>query len=171
MHTVFTNEPSSLCCRNGKVDLHPFPKPPPELESLLSGDSALSTYFLDNSTSLKLLFSMTSMGYRDGNLNGLTGISSNWFSPSYFSKSALVPTIYFMDGGEAVQRRKSLFEGLEYSILADMQDMLHQQSRYISEKRCAYEFAHNCYGSHVIVISDNARLLKITKGDSMHQPE
>ncbi|GFS15332.1 hypothetical protein ElyMa_004930100 [Elysia marginata] len=65
--------------------------------------------------------------------------------------------VYFMDSGEAVQQRKSLFQGLELSILADVQDMLHQHNRYISELRCAYEFARNCYDSHVMVIIENAR--------------
>ncbi|GFR87066.1 hypothetical protein ElyMa_002483800 [Elysia marginata] len=44
----FTKEPSGLCGGKGKVDLQPFPKTPPELESLLSRDSALPTHFLDN---------------------------------------------------------------------------------------------------------------------------
>ncbi|GFS08718.1 DNA helicase [Elysia marginata] len=65
--------------------------------------------------------------------------------------------VYFVDSGEVVQRRKSLFQGLEYSILLDVQDMLHQHNRYISELRCAYEFVRNYYDSYVIVISENAR--------------
>ncbi|GFS27433.1 hypothetical protein ElyMa_005268800 [Elysia marginata] len=65
--------------------------------------------------------------------------------------------VYFMDSGEAVQQRKSLFQGLEFSSLANVQDLLHQHNRCISELRYAYEFARNHYGSYVIVISENAR--------------
>ncbi|GFR96336.1 DNA helicase [Elysia marginata] len=62
-----------------------------------------------------------------------------------------------MDSGEAVQRKKSPFQELQYSILADVQDMQHQHNRYIRELRCAYEFVCICYGSYVIVIPENAR--------------
>ncbi|GFR75523.1 hypothetical protein ElyMa_000457300 [Elysia marginata] len=97
-----------------------------------------------------------------------TGTSSDWFSASKFSKSAFVPAsirscqhsflqIYFMDSRQAVQRRKSLFQGLEYSILTNMQDMLRQHKRYIDELRCAYEFTRKCYDLYVVVIRENVR--------------
>ncbi|GFR80730.1 hypothetical protein ElyMa_000588000 [Elysia marginata] len=48
-----------------------FPKLPPELESLLSGDPAFFTHFLDNHIGVyNSCFQLTSMGYRDASLNG-----------------------------------------------------------------------------------------------------
>merc|ERR1711895_354283 len=48
----FKNETPSMCCNNGKIQLQPFPKPPPQILKLfrpdlfVDGDEAISKVFL-----------------------------------------------------------------------------------------------------------------------------
>merc|ERR1712002_736500 len=48
----FKNETPSMCCNNGKIQLHPFPKPPPQILKLfrpdlyVDGNDAMSKVFL-----------------------------------------------------------------------------------------------------------------------------
>ncbi|GFS25034.1 hypothetical protein ElyMa_007017400 [Elysia marginata] len=56
----------------------------------------------------------------------------------------------------------------ERAYFKDLQDMLHQHNRYISELRCTYDVARNSYDSYVIIISENARPCGEQKEDTIH---
>ena len=64
-----------MCCSNGKIILHPLPKPPPELQNLYNGQSEKSIHFLENVRKYNSAFQMTSFGCNE--------VSSNGWNPTF----------------------------------------------------------------------------------------
>ncbi|GFS05173.1 hypothetical protein ElyMa_002930800 [Elysia marginata] len=101
-----------------------------------------------------------------------SGIPSSWFSPSNFSKSAFVPANLLYGQRRNGTTKKAPISKTEYRILTEVQDLLHLQNRYISELRCAHEFARNGYDSYVREVRMLGPL-ENTKEDTctMHEPQ
>ena len=161
----FPNELPSICCSNGKINLQPFPDPPPELKALISGSSDTSDHFLENIRLYNNCFQLTSMGYTNATLNGWNP-QFRVQGQVYHRIGSLLPAtqndhsflqIYFMENGAASKRRCSLFQGLDPTIISDLQDMLHRHHSYVMQLKCAYEFARSNYDTYDIVICEEAR--------------
>ena len=58
----FLRETEGMCCLNGKVDLHPFPQPPPDIVRLLRRNTLESLHFLENIRGYNCAFLLTSFG-------------------------------------------------------------------------------------------------------------
>ena len=57
----FRKETGSTCCGQGKINLTPFPKPPPAIEGLFQGDSNESKLFRENARSINGAVCLSSM--------------------------------------------------------------------------------------------------------------
>jgi hypothetical protein len=137
----WSGEAPGMCCSNGKIKLPSLQPPPEPLESLMSGTTPTSKYFLESIRKYNSCFQMTSFG-------ATTEVCEPGFMPTfkvqgqvYHRVGSLLPPsneepkflqIYFMgDERQEAKQRCNNIPGTRQDIVTDLQQMLHQHNNYV----------------------------------------
>ncbi|XP_067936872.1 uncharacterized protein [Watersipora subatra] len=143
------DERPGICCNNGKVRLRPFSEDiPPVLTRLFQGANPDSEHFFGNIRKYNSCFQMTSFGAKT--------IDEPGFNPNfkvqgqiYHLIGSLLPIpgeqpqflqIYFMGDQQAeAERRRGIVEGVRLNVIRELQDVLHEQNKYVRDFKTARE--------------------------------
>lgn len=146
----YPNERKGICCNGGKVRLQ-LPSTTPLLHDLLTGYHPSSQHFRKNIRQFNGLFSFTSFL---SNIQFMSDSHGNrQWTPSfkilgqlYHRIGSLFPSshgnekfmqIYFLGRDEQLSRRRSIFEGIEPSLIEELSNMLHQFNPYVNQFQTA----------------------------------
>lgn len=149
---LFPDEPSGLCCRKGTIRLDKFSLPPEPLLSLFDGSDPRSRKFIDTIRRYNCCFQMTSLGV-SGNI--FNQRSDGWMptfriqGQIYHLIGSLLPSrnerpqflqVYFMGDPECqLNHRLGFFDGLERSIVANLQQLLLERNTLVQQFRINLE--------------------------------
>ena len=143
----YPREKPGMCCSGGTVVLEDLEPPPQELKTLLSGETERSRRLLKSVRQYNSIFQMTSFGADVERL----GWESTFRVQGQVSHNigTLLPLpnrdasflqIYFMpDMGTQADRRCSIFNGLDRTIVVELQNMLHTRNTIVKEFKTAME--------------------------------
>ena len=163
----FDKETDGLCCSKGKVQLDQFPQLHPFLQHLYEGIDSNGKYFLGNIRKYNSVFQMTSFGCNEVSMAG--------FNPSfriqgqvYHLIGSIVPTqgeshkfaqIYFIgDEDSEVALRSAIVDGLIPDIIRGINQLLHENNRYVEMFKVAKEIFEEESPTNVkIVINETKR--------------
>ncbi|XP_043468040.1 uncharacterized protein LOC122502180 [Leptopilina heterotoma] len=136
----WTNESKGICCSSRKISLPPILEAPEPLRSLLDGHHYKSKSFLRNIRSYNSAFQMTSFGgneiYEPGfrptfRIQGQVYHLIGSLLPPSNQPSSYLQIYFISDAQEQVQRRMSVFSDLDFEILNQLQDLLHENNNLI----------------------------------------
>lgn len=156
----FRKEAPGLCCSNGKIVLPLFNEPPEPIKSLFSGTTTLSNHFLENIRKYNSSFQMTSFGAKQI-------VRENGFMPTfkvqgqiYHLIGSLLPVagedskflqIYFVgDNKNKIDRRCSIHQATERSIISKLQTFFHKHNHLIKIFKTALDQMPSNYYQVVI---------------------
>ena len=133
----------STCCAKGKVILPPLKKPPPPLDILLTGTDPRSRSFRQNIRMYNSALSFTSIGANiDHQVTGTSGVYNfRIHGEMYHRIGTLLPDfeiqpqfaqIYIYDTDHEVENRLNIIPNLDSTILAELQQMLHDINPYVN---------------------------------------
>jgi hypothetical protein len=136
----------STCCAKGKVILPPLQELPPPLNILLTGTDLCSRTFRQNIRMYNSALSFTSIGAKiDQQITGTSGIYTfRIHGEMYHRIGSLLPNpetqpqfaqIYIYDTDHEIQNRLSIIPDLDFNILAELQQMLHDINPYVNNFR------------------------------------
>jgi len=152
---LFKHETQNVCCKKGAVRLPDWHPPHSYIRQLFTNSDATSKAFFKNIRAYNSLFSFVSLGVQlDERLLGSTQIGGPYcFSIQgslYHRIGSLVPEeginpqyaqIYFFDTdfNKQLERRSSIFTGLDNIVIAGIQNALNETHPYIQVLKCARE--------------------------------
>ena len=133
----------SICCAKGKVILPPLQKLPSPLDILLTGNDSRSRLFKQNIRMYNSALSFTSIGVNvDQEVTGTSGIYTfRIHGEMYHRIGTLLPNsetppqfaqIYIYDTDHEIQNRLNAMDNLDSTILAELQQMLHDINPYVN---------------------------------------
>jgi hypothetical protein len=144
----------STCCANGKVILPFLQELPPPLNTLLTGTDPRSRTFRQNIRMYNSALSFTSIGAKiDQQITGTGGVYTfRIHGEMYHRIGSLLPDsetqpqfaqIYIYDTDHEIQNRSNIMPGLDPTILAELQQMLHDINPYVNIFRQAGNLLKN----------------------------
>jgi hypothetical protein len=137
------NPKFSSCCLQGKIDFPPFTNPPNFLKNLISGRSTKSTNFRNNIRQYNISFAFTSVAVNVDNtvLQSAGPYSFRIHGGLYHKMGALLPPtpdhnasyaqLYILDFQTALNQRNARNNGLDPTIMLDLQTMLHDVNPFV----------------------------------------
>jgi len=159
------DEPSGMCCSNGKVRLEPLSEDIPQfLRHLFQGDTPDSEHFLSSIRKYNSCFQLTSFGAKT--------VDEHGFMPTfkvqgqvYHLAGSLLPMpgeqpqflqIYFMDDQQdQADRRGRIVAGVRGNIVLQLQQLLHQRNRYVQQFKTAKDrFPQDAQEWRVVIHAD-----------------
>ena len=167
----FAKETPGSCCSNGKVDLKPFPRPPPELMNLWTGNGRNARIFRQFARELNNASSLSSIKVIEKKFNG--------FSPSVIFQGQLIhrtggilpadgevpvfSQLYCVDPAlENAQRVDNMYlpdyvtsaqKDVLKEVLRIVQKSLHEHNPYVKDFKMIAEIPPEELGEGKIVIS------------------
>jgi hypothetical protein len=157
----------STCCAKGKVILPSLQELPPPLNTLLTETDPRSCTFRKNIRMYNSALSFTSIGAKiDQHITGTSGIYTfRIHGEMYHRIGPLLPDseaqpqfaqIYIYDTDHEIQNRSNIISGLDPSILAELQQMLHDINPYVNKFRQAGNLLkHNPSLDLKLIITNN----------------
>ena len=155
-----------FCCDNGRSDIPKLPKPPSPLDSLLLGETSDSSHFLSKIRSYNSAFQITSMGCNEVVLRQQWNPCFKIQGQVYHRIGSLSPEhekpkfaqIYFVgDENEEMSLRHETIPGLKPSIVADLQQILHDNNSYVASLKMAHEILSTHHNEYKVVIDAEKR--------------
>ena len=133
----------TTCCARGKVALPPLQELPYPLNILLIETDLRSRLFRQNIRMYNSALSFTSLGVKiDQQITGTSGVYNfRIHGEMYHRIGTLLPNsedqpsfaqIYIYDTDHEIRNRLNVIPGLDSSILADLQQMLHEINPYVN---------------------------------------
>jgi len=133
----------ATCCAKGKVILPFLQELPPPLDILLTGHDSRSRSFRQNIRMYNSALSFTSMGAKiDHQFTGTSGVYTfRIHGEMYHRIGTLLPDpetqpqfaqIYIYDTDHETQNRSNVMPDLDFTILAELQRMLHNINPYVN---------------------------------------
>lgn len=156
------NEPSGLCCSNGKVLLENLQIPPEPLRTLLYDQGRKSVHFRNNIRLYNNCFQMTSFGvtreFEEGFMPTfkISGQVHHKILPSLLTdNNPCFLQIYFMgDEQQQCERRREFNPQTREDIVIDLQRMLHLHHNYIKDFKTALEIMPSSNDYRVVINPD-----------------
>ena len=148
---LWPGERKRLCCNGGKVksiDIN-FCTPPEPLRTLMLGLDSRSISFLSKIRAYNAAYQMSSLGINERPLPGWNP-NIRIQGQMYHLIGSLLPAtgeqpkysqIYFCQ--EELERRSSVFNNLDITILSELQDMLHEHNSYVRSLRVAKQLVES----------------------------
>jgi hypothetical protein len=151
---LFKHETQNFCCNNGHVKLPDWTPPHSFIKELFLNDDVRSKEFFKNIRAYNSLFSFVSLGVQlDPRLLGSEHRGPYYFSIQgslYHRLGSLIPAegsdpqyvqIYFFDSdfNKQLDRRASIFSGLDRNVISGIQEALNQTHPYIQFLKSARE--------------------------------
>ncbi len=145
------------CCLSGKVHLPPLDPPPPELQNLFVGQDPRAKAFRNHIHKYNDALALTSVG-RELDQSLLSGGGGPYVFKVHGSLShragSLLPSegqapvysqLYIYDDGEALnyQMGNRHNQGLDQTIMRELQDMLHRHHHGVTLYKTAWELTRN----------------------------
>ncbi len=136
----------TTCCAKGKVILPFLQELPPSLDILLTGNDSRSRSFRQNIRIYNSALSFTSIEAKiDHQITGTNGVYSfRIHGEMYHRIGTLLPDpktqpqfsqIYIHDTDHEIQNRSNVMPGLDSTVLAELQQMLHDINPYVNTFR------------------------------------
>ena len=133
----------STCCAKGKVILPPLQKLPSPLDILLTENDSRSRLFKQNIRMYNSALSFTSIGVKvDQEVTGTSGVYTFRIHGNMYHRiGTLLPNsetppqfaqIYIYDTDHEIQNRLNAMDNLDSTILAELQQMLHDINPYVN---------------------------------------
>ena len=141
-----------LCCYTGSIHLPPSSQLPPLLQGLLDGSDPRGVHFLHHVRAYNSAFALASLQVNMDHsvAKARAGIYTFRACGSIYHnigplrsaqgpRSASFGQIYFYDETEQLQRRSTLFEGLNNSLLQDLHRMMVEVNPFVRTFKTAAE--------------------------------
>ena len=133
----------STCCAKGRVILPPLQELLPPLDILLTGNDSCSRSFREDIRMYNSALSFTSIGAKiDRQITGAGGVYTfRIHGEMYHRIGTLLPDsesqpqfaqIYIYDTDHEIQNRSNVIPSLDFTILAELQQMLHDINPYVN---------------------------------------
>ncbi|XP_043474431.1 uncharacterized protein LOC122506366 [Leptopilina heterotoma] len=162
----WVNEAKGMCCSSGKIILPALLDPPEPLRSLLDGNHYNSELFLRNTRKYNSAFQMTSFGanelYEPGfrptcRIQGQVHHLMSSLLPSDNHVSSYLQIYFISDHQDQVDRRLSIFNTLDRTLLLDLQNLLHGINSYIQSFKSALDLLPSDSINHRVFINADCR--------------
>ena len=178
----FAKETPGSCCSNGKVDLKPFPRPPPELMNLWTGNGRNARIFRQFAREINNASSLSSIKVTEKKFNG--------FSPSVIFQGQLIhrtggilpadgevpvfSQLYCVDPAlENAQRVDNMWlpdyvtnaqKDVLKEVMRIVQKAIHEHNPYVKDFKMIAEIPPEELGEGKIIISASRTQQKRNKG-------
>jgi len=158
----FSNERPGICCSNGKVDLNGrLPKVPDILQSLMCGQHPQSAHYIKHIRKYNSLFQFTSFGANIIHQNGwnptlrVQGQTYHQYGPLLNNpeQEAQFMQIYFLSPEQQLTRRSTIYEGLNGSLILNLQNTM-EHNIYVRQFKTAAELLRNQPHTNLKVFSE-----------------
>ena len=157
-------EPKGACCHQGKVHLDYHPPPPEELVELLTPGSPYYEEFREKIRAYNTAFQLASLGCNvirhDVGPRATFTVQGN----VCHRIGTLLPVrdgeeqfmqVYFLDAGEATERRAAMCGGLDRAVLNILAAMLHEHNNYVRALQPALAMARGVPNSRIVLSAEN----------------
>jgi len=147
----FSKERPGICCSNGKVELNGrLPKVPDILQSLMCGQHPQSAHYIKHIRKYNSLFQFTSFGANIIHQNGwnptlrVQGQTYHQYGPLLNNpeQEAQFMQIYFLSPEQQLTRRSTIYEGLNGSLILNLQNTM-EHNIYVRQFKTAAELLRN----------------------------